>query len=85
MYEITIKKIQKEMIKSKEWKVIGQLSKEEADEKNKGLHNPTYKVGDDKYGYVVEIEEEKDIEKEIYSQRLEDIDIDAIIKAVNQI
>ena len=84
MYEITIKKIQKEMIKSKEWKVIGQLSKEEADEENKELHNPTYKVGGDKYGYVFE-EEEKDIEKEIYSQRLENIDIDAIIKAVNQI
>jgi hypothetical protein len=67
MYEISIKKITREQVKKREYKVIGK------DEE-----------GENKYGYVND-ETTEDVTREVYAQKVEELNLENVIKAVNSI
>lgn len=68
MYKITITKTRLEnTIKSRTWEEGGTESKSECG----------------KFGYTPQVTEVKDVAREIYSQVVEDLDVGAVIYAVN--
>lgn len=70
IYKVTITQVRTEStIKGKEWV---QGAAQTPDEPNK-------------WGYTPQVIEIKDVTREIYSQSVEDLDIEAVVRAVNKI
>lgn len=65
-YQITIKQVTREQVKTREYKTTGK------DEK-----------GEPTYGYVTD-EKTEDVSREVYTQRVEELDLVAVINAVNK-
>lgn len=60
----------------REWEVIGQ-------EEHTGSSGDTTMI--DKRGYTPEIQKSVEVETDVYSQVVEDMDLSAVIKAINGI
>jgi hypothetical protein len=73
-YTIKITKSERVTRKTgKEWKVVGQEP------------DPSGKYMGDKYGYTPEIDREFTEETDVLKQTVEDLDLAAVIKAINKI
>ena len=87
MYEIIIKKT--EIVKQKagkDWKQTGErpVTKEEV-EKSFGSHEDYKGKMSSVYGYTPEIEKEVEVDREILKQTIEELDLAAVIKAINKL
>ena len=86
MYEIIItKKTAEKSIEGHEWEVVG----EEPIEKDGELliaHHPDGEIILRRvYGYTPEIVKEREVERLILKQTVDDLDLAAVIKAINKI
>ena len=80
-YKITIEKIETERRKTEEYRLIGQepTTKDDAERSYAPDKMPAMK---DKYGHI-EVESDHTRETEIYKQEVENLDLAAVIVAIN--
>jgi hypothetical protein len=81
MYLIKIIELKKETKKTKEWE---RLRDPYDDEKEQGLNSEEKRKSDPQFDYV-ETEREVEVENKIYEQVVDDIDLESVITAVNDI
>ncbi len=82
-YKIVITKVENKPVITREWKVVGQVPVTKKDIENAYQHDkiPLLK---DSYDYV-ETSITQDVESQVLIQSVEDMDIPAVIKAINKL